>query len=49
MISLAGSDLAYKPGDALGVFPENCPELVDELLRVLGADGPPRPPRGTDP
>ena len=37
MINLAGSDLAYKPGDALGVFPENCPELVDELLRVLGA------------
>jgi sulfite reductase (NADPH) flavoprotein alpha-component len=38
MIGLAGSDLAYKPGDALGVYPENCPDLVDEVLRALGAD-----------
>jgi sulfite reductase (NADPH) flavoprotein alpha-component len=38
MIDLAGSGLAYKPGDALGVYPENCPELADELLRALGAD-----------
>src|SRR5436309_1565368 len=29
-ISLDGSGLTYKPGDALGVYPENCPELVDE-------------------
>jgi sulfite reductase (NADPH) flavoprotein alpha-component len=38
VLSLAGSGLAYKPGDALGVVPENCTELVDELLRVLGAE-----------
>jgi sulfite reductase (NADPH) flavoprotein alpha-component len=37
MINLAGSGLAYKPGDALGVFPENCPELADAVLRALGA------------
>ena len=37
VISLAGSGLTYKPGDALGVFPENCPELVDELLHALHA------------
>ena len=38
MISLAGSGLSYEPGDALGVFPENCPELADEILAALGAD-----------
>jgi len=37
MISLAGSGLTYEPGDALGVFPENCPELADEILAALGA------------
>ena len=39
VIDLAGSGLAYKPGDALGLFPENCPDLVDELLEALGAAG----------
>jgi sulfite reductase (NADPH) flavoprotein alpha-component len=39
MIDLAGSDLVYKPGDALGVYPENCPELVDAILRALGVEG----------
>jgi sulfite reductase (NADPH) flavoprotein alpha-component len=38
-IDLNGSDLVYKPGDALGVYPENCPELVDEILRELRAEG----------
>ncbi len=38
MLDLAGSGLVYKPGDALGVFPENCPELVEEILHELGAD-----------
>ena len=37
MISLAGSGLTYEPGDALGVYPENCPELADEIVAVLGA------------
>ncbi|MEJ7639830.1 MAG: (Fe-S)-binding protein, partial [Singulisphaera sp.] len=38
MLDLAGSGLVYKPGDALGVFPENCPDLVEEILHELGAD-----------
>ncbi len=37
--SLEGSGLAYAPGDALGVFPQNCPELVGEVLSALGCDG----------
>jgi len=37
--SLAGSDLRYEPGDALAVYATNCPELVDDLLRVTGFDG----------
>ena len=36
---LADSGLMYEAGDALGVFPHNCPELVNELLTVLGCDG----------
>ena len=36
---LAGSGLTYKPGDALGVYPENCPTLVDRLLEGLDASG----------
>ncbi|MBC8324428.1 MAG: assimilatory sulfite reductase (NADPH) flavoprotein subunit [Verrucomicrobia subdivision 3 bacterium] len=38
-ISLEGSGLEYSAGDALGVFPTNCPELVDEILTALGSDG----------
>jgi sulfite reductase (NADPH) flavoprotein alpha-component len=38
-ISLAGSGLSYKAGDALGLFPANCPELVEEVLSALGATG----------
>ena len=38
-ISLEGSGLSYEVGDALGVWPSNCPELVGEILRALGATG----------
>jgi sulfite reductase (NADPH) flavoprotein alpha-component len=38
-LSLEDSGLRYKPGDALAVCPENPPELVAELLRVLGFSG----------
>src|ERR1035437_1743617 len=38
-ISLAGSGLAYEAGDALGVVPVNCPELVDDLLAALKCQG----------
>jgi sulfite reductase (NADPH) flavoprotein alpha-component len=37
--SLAGSGLVYQPGDALGVMPANCPELVGGVLEALGCDG----------
>jgi sulfite reductase (NADPH) flavoprotein alpha-component len=35
-LRLEGSTLEYDVGDALGVYPSNCPELVEELLQVLG-------------
>ena len=38
-LDLSGSGLAYKPGDALGVYPENCPALVEHLLEGLDASG----------
>lgn len=38
-VSLKGSGMQYEVGDALGVFPENCPELVESILRALGARG----------
>jgi sulfite reductase (NADPH) flavoprotein alpha-component len=34
-ISLEGSGLSFKPGDALGVIPENDPVLVESLLKEL--------------
>jgi len=37
--SLEGSGLAYAAGDALGVYPQNCPALVADLLGALGCDG----------
>jgi sulfite reductase (NADPH) flavoprotein alpha-component len=36
-ISLEGSGLTYEVGDALGVQPMNCPELVDGILEQLGS------------
>ena len=38
-ISLQGSGLTYEVGDALGVLPQNCPALVDEMIQALGCDG----------
>jgi len=38
-IALEGSGLNYEAGDALGVYPANCPALVEDLLRALGCDG----------
>ncbi|MGF6721154.1 sulfite reductase (NADPH) flavoprotein alpha-component [Paraburkholderia sp. GAS41] len=35
-LSTAGSGLEYEVGDALGVWPSNCPELVDELIGLSG-------------
>lgn len=38
-IALDDPDLTYEPGDALCVIPENCPQLVEEILRALGCTG----------
>ncbi|HQT46648.1 MAG TPA: flavodoxin domain-containing protein, partial [Acidocella sp.] len=35
-LSLAGANLRFEPGDALGVWPSNCPDLVDEVLERAG-------------
>ncbi len=35
-ISLEGSNLQYEPGDSLGVYPENHPQLVDDLIAAMG-------------
>lgn len=37
--SLEGAGLAYEAGDALGVVPQNCPEMVSEVLSLLNCDG----------
>lgn len=37
-ISLEGSGLTYQPGDALGVVPENAPDLVEEFLAAAKLD-----------
>jgi sulfite reductase (NADPH) flavoprotein alpha-component len=39
VLDLKGSTLSYKPGDALGVWPENCPDLAQEILELLHASG----------
>jgi sulfite reductase (NADPH) flavoprotein alpha-component len=38
-INLKGSGLKYEVGDALGVYPENCTELVETVLKSMGARG----------
>ncbi|MDL4842692.1 assimilatory sulfite reductase (NADPH) flavoprotein subunit [Aquibacillus rhizosphaerae] len=34
-LDLEGSNLYYQPGDSLGIFPENDPELVNELIEEM--------------
>jgi sulfite reductase (NADPH) flavoprotein alpha-component len=38
-IDLGPDGPTYEVGDALGIFPTNCPLLVDEIIRALGYDG----------
>ncbi|WP_458118602.1 assimilatory sulfite reductase (NADPH) flavoprotein subunit [Paenibacillus sp. Z6-24] len=38
-LSLEGSGLQYEPGDSLGVYPENHPQLVDELIEAMDWNG----------
>ncbi|WP_039837173.1 assimilatory sulfite reductase (NADPH) flavoprotein subunit, partial [Paenibacillus sonchi] len=35
-LSLAGSNITFEPGDALGVYPENHPRLVAEIIAAMG-------------
>ncbi|WP_135555085.1 assimilatory sulfite reductase (NADPH) flavoprotein subunit [Paenibacillus cymbidii] len=35
-LSLEGSGLSFEPGDCLGIYPENHPELVDRLIAAMG-------------
>ncbi|WP_323118981.1 bifunctional nitrate reductase/sulfite reductase flavoprotein subunit alpha [Burkholderia alba] len=37
-LATGGAGLEYEAGDALGVWPSNCPELVGELLELAGVD-----------
>ena len=39
VIDISGSDLHYKVGDSLGVFPTNRPSEVDEIILRLGVSG----------
>lgn len=38
-LSLEGSGLEYVPGDVAGVFPVNCPEVVEDIIKVAGLKG----------
>jgi len=38
-IDLTGWGLKFEPGDSVAVYPTNDPQLVDEILRALGAKG----------
>lgn len=38
-VDLAGWGLSFEPGDSLAVYPANDPELVEEIIRALGAKG----------
>ena len=39
VVSLTGSGLSYRPGDSLGVFGRQSPELVEQVLSLLGFNG----------
>jgi sulfite reductase (NADPH) flavoprotein alpha-component len=38
-IDLTGWGLSFEPGDSVAVYPTNDPQLVDEIIRALGAKG----------
>ncbi len=38
-LSLGGSGLHYLPGDAIGVMPQNPPQLVSQYIKWLGVEG----------
>ncbi|MES1168428.1 MAG: sulfite reductase subunit alpha, partial [Oleiharenicola lentus] len=39
VVDIAGSGLTYKVGDSLGVYADNRPQLVEEVIGLLGATG----------
>jgi len=39
VVSLTGSGLTYRPGDSLGVFGRQSPELVEQVISLLGFNG----------
>lgn len=38
-ISIAGSGLSYEAGDALCIYPSNCPTLVADIIAAIGCQG----------
>jgi sulfite reductase (NADPH) flavoprotein alpha-component len=48
VLNLEGSGIAYAPGDSLGAFGRNSPEVVDELITLLefAPSSPVKDPRG---
>lgn len=38
-IAIAGSGLSYEAGDALCVIPNNCPDLVAQIINAIGCTG----------
>lgn len=38
-LSLEGSGLQYQPGDCLAIYPENHPQLVQDILEAMGWSG----------
>ena len=44
-LDLTGWGLSFEVGDSVGVYPTNDPELVDEIIRALGATGTESVPR----
>jgi sulfite reductase (NADPH) flavoprotein alpha-component len=49
VVDIAGSGMTYKVGDSLGVYASNRPQIVEEIIELLGATGnePVTPPRLT--
>lgn len=39
VIDLSGSGIDYSVGDALGIYPTNCPDLTEQVVSTLAVDG----------
>jgi sulfite reductase (NADPH) flavoprotein alpha-component len=39
VVDIAGSGITYHVGDSLGVYPSNRPQIVEEVIGLLGATG----------